>query len=134
MKNELKFIINEEKRTVVAIATECELDALKLILKGDHPTHILSTLTDNIHCDCVAEDTFVVDETLLMPYSFSAKAKCHPEDTFDVAEGKRIAIKRLHKKYNKAKKKILSDYLAKINYFAANLEREIAKVDYKINK
>lgn len=134
MKNELKFIINEEKRTVVAIATECELDAMKIIFKCDHPTHILSTVTENIHCDCVEEDVFVVDEKLLMPYSFSAKAKCHPEDTFDVEEGKRIAIKRLHKKYNKAKKKILTDYLAKINYFAENLEREIGKVDYKINK
>ncbi len=38
----------------------------------------------------------------IMPYSYTATARCMPGDEYDFETGKRIAIKKLSEKYNKA--------------------------------
>ena len=38
----------------------------------------------------------------IMPYSYTAVARCMPGDEYDFETGKRIAIKKLSEKYNRA--------------------------------
>lgn len=42
-------------------------------------------------------------ELALMKDIFSGKSKCHEDDNFDEAEGKRVASERMMKKYNSSK-------------------------------
>ena len=139
MNTELKYIVNEEKRTVVAIATGCSYDAYKAIFKADNNAGILQTLSPEVEvipgcCECATQEIVSVDSTYLMPDTIVGVAKCHPEDEFSFEEGRKVAIKKMHKRYNKEKMNVLKAYAKRVQRFSDNLAVEMAKTEAKINK
>ena len=83
----MKFFVNEEKRTVVAIVDKCLSDFRNRISKNPF-FEIL----------CVADD-YKGGEWTFMNESYKGIAKCHPNDVFDVEIGKEIAKNRALRKY-----------------------------------
>lgn len=128
---EPKFIINKEKGVVVAIMNGCKTDAIDEILKCNANAHILFTIFNK---NLVETDNLMVDERLFLPDTFVGVAHCHPEDEFNETVGKRIAVKKLHKSYNKAKKNVIKDFKVKTERFLENLEKSLNKIETKINK
>ena len=86
MRNELQYVINEEKKTVTCIAWDCENDLIEYLLKKSSDSFTLDTLVQNY-------------EKLLLNHKYVGTAKCSPEDTFDVEIGKKIARAKMREKY-----------------------------------
>lgn len=85
MNFDVQYFVNEEKKVVVAKMVGCSGGlACDMCRKGFPPI-----------------PNFEINDT------FIGKAKCSPDDTFDVETGKKIAFKRAYKKYVAAKKKAL---------------------------
>ena len=98
----IKYIINEEKKVVVA---KFEKD-----YKGAKDKYVWKKLIA-AHIDNVLR---IIDNVLDETSSFYSVAKCAPGDTFDVKKGKELAKKRLLKKYYRAQKKIVQYYVNRI--------------------
>lgn len=98
MRDELQYIINEEKRTVTCIAWDCENDLIEHLLKKSSDSFTLDTLVHNY-------------ETLLLKHKYVGTAKCSPEDTFDVEIGKKIARAKMREKYTRDKLKGINKFL-----------------------
>lgn len=124
MNTNIKFVVNEEKRTVVAIANDCSCDVVRELEKADNSSHIL--LTTPIMFD--------MDERMLILDTFIGVAKCHPNDVFSAKEGKKVAARKMHKAYNKAKRNAMKAYMTRLSRFLENLEKSTEKVEYRINK
>lgn len=107
MKNELDFVINKDKRTITCIATECEFDVLKDLSKllASYPANVKSL----IYKDIVDTDELIIKD------KFVGTAKCSPFDAWNEDYGKKLAIKKMRYKYNKAKFNVMSKYLTKLN-------------------
>lgn len=129
MNPDVKIIVNEEKRTVVAIATDCTADAMNELLKCDSNAHVLLAIN-------VGNDTGrpLISDSILLPDTFVGVAHCHPDDEFDIAVGRRIALRKMHKSYNKAKRNVLKDFSLKVSRFSENLNRSLDKLNSKIEK
>lgn len=110
--NRVHFQVFPESGVVKATIRNCRLDAIE--------TFNNKFLAHSTSCLYMGVDK--MDERYLMPHSFSAIAKCSPEDEFDVERGKLIAISRLSEKYEKALNKRLARYLM-------NLDKSLAKMD-----
>lgn len=84
------YEVNEQARTVKAIISGTEEDCFRTVQK-------------------VLGSKYAVDGRIKaackMPNVFEGVAKCHPDDTFDVDIGKRIALSRLLKWYHRARRK-----------------------------
>lgn len=98
MRDELQYIINEEKRTVTCIAWDCENDLIEHLLKKSSDSFTLDTLVHNY-------------ETLLLKHKYVGTAKCSPEDTFDVEIGKKIARAKMREKYTRDKFKAIDNFM-----------------------
>lgn len=107
----MKFFVNEEKRTVVAIVDECLSDFRNRISKNPF-FRILYVVDD-----------YKGGEWTFMNESYKGIAKCHPNDVFDVEIGKEIAKNRALRKY-------YSDLRLKYSRFFDMLD-EIADVEDK---
>ena len=105
---DVQYFVNEEKKTVVAkivgAAFDIKCDLCKL---GYHdvPT--------------VIQDDFV------------GKAKCNPDDVFDIEKGKKIAFKRAYAKYSRAKSRELTHFK---NWLTENNDKFISTIDKLIAK
>jgi hypothetical protein len=61
----------------------------------------------------------------------TAKAKCHPDDTFDKVKGERLARSRAqYKNYTKAQKLIMNLYTREVDEYLGDLDR-ITELIYK---
>ena len=78
------------KAKVIARLDNCSMDAYNILRKR------LPDYMDIKSC------------AVMMPNSFKAVAKCHPDDEFDVEKGMTLAKKRVIDKYNAAMTKILT--------------------------
>lgn len=88
--HEVYFYCNEENRIVKATIKNCDDDGFEA-LKNDFGLNIdhgLFTYTANRHLEKVE-----------LPRVMSCIAHCHPDDEFNEELGKRIAYKKLRKKY-----------------------------------
>lgn len=83
------YFVNEEKKIVVCKLENCAGSLLCDLCEQSYPHHP----------DLIIADTFV------------GKAKCAPEDTFDVELGKKIARERAIAKLFRAKLKTLSRFM-----------------------
>jgi hypothetical protein len=79
----IKYFINEEKRQVIGLLEGTQWDAYNKISKMIRDTDF-----------CVAPS-----DKYMMPNEFRAVVQCDPADEFNVAEGKRIAKKRILDRY-----------------------------------
>ena len=98
MRNELQYVINEEKRTVTCIAWDCTDDLIKHLLKKSFDGFSLDALIRNYGM-------------LLLNHKYVGTAKCSPEDTFDVEIGKKISRSKMREKYTRDKLKRIDNFL-----------------------
>lgn len=97
-RGKTKYIVNEEKRSVIAFRTNVNNDVIKKFFRSSSN----SPNYDFIKC-------------LLLPDKLSAEAKCHPDDVWDVEVGKHIARERLSRMYRKLAANACTKYLEKIS-------------------
>ena len=128
---EIKFITNEEKGIVVAIAEGCRTDAIDEILKCNANAHVLFTIFNKNMTDGI---DLMVDERLFIKDTFVGVARCHPDDVFSEATGRRIACKKLHKAYNKAKYNTIKTFAKRLSRLSENINYSMQKIEDKINK
>lgn len=112
MKNERVTYQVFSSGVIKATIKDCRLDAIN-VLNDKFIAHSTS-------CLYVGANKF--DDRYLMPYSFTAIAKCSPEDEFDVERGKQIALSRLSEKYEKSLNKRLARFML-------NLDKSLQKMD-----
>lgn len=124
---EIKYIVNEEKRTVVAVAIGCERDALDEILKSDYTAKVLLAINFGD-----MNNVPIIDKELILPDKFIGVAHCHPEDEFDFEVGKKIATRKLHKSYNKAKRNVVKNFANRVNRLSENLDITLNKINKRI--
>lgn len=79
----MRYVVNEEKRTVVAIMEGCKYDLLEFFRK-------------NLSSAC---STALFDESLMLKDKYIGIAKCMPGDEFNVVIGKNIASIRAKEAY-----------------------------------
>lgn len=110
----IKYIVKEESKVVVAIIDDCALDAVQKILKRMPRT------------DYNEDDTKLFNkldlEEAIMPKKFTAVVKCHEEDVFDEATGKKIAAKRVKEKYHNCLKRTVNNWVEKQRKKLNNIE------------
>ena len=87
--HEVAFYVDEPHRTVGAVIKNCARD-VDIELFSDHGISITVVSSG---------PDIKTPDAILLPNIMKAKAKCSPEDEFDVEIGKKIAYKRLRKKY-----------------------------------
>lgn len=74
---------------------------------------VLGKTLDNVDVDCligVWEKDRIVDKVLSTVSCFSGKARLNPEDVFDEEIGKRVAIRDLNRRFDKAKVRVLKEF------------------------
>ena len=91
----IKYFVNEEKRQVIGLLSNCRYDAMRKIDK---------ILDGTDFCCCY-------NEKYLMPSEFRTVVTCDPRDEFNVEIGKKIAKKRLLDNYYKALDKRVGKFL-----------------------
>lgn len=102
MQDQLKYYVNEEKKTVICVAEDCEYDLLEELC----PKFSSFSLNDK-HIVSQSISSEAVD--LFIDNKFTGKAKCDDSDIFDIEKGKTIARNKMRMKYNLAKlKKLIS--------------------------
>lgn len=124
MRDDLIYYVDEAKRTIACVATECEYDLITELIKEFN--------------DSKKEDKFLLanllsmyEEELMLDYKYIGKAYCDINDEFDVEIGRTIARQKMREKYNKAKanrmerfcetiQKILSGSINKMNFYRNN--------------
>ena len=89
--NKVKFLVDENNRVVVATIKHIRHDAIH-----EFNNKFLIHAGSDFYFDIGSDKC----QKFLMPYSLKAIAHCHPDDTFDVEKGKKIALDRLIDKYH----------------------------------
>lgn len=79
----IKYFVNEEKRQVIGVLSNCQWDAIRKIDK---------MIADTEFCFCPGEK-------YMMPSEFRAVVQCDERDEFDTEVGKRIAKERILDRY-----------------------------------
>ena len=119
----IKYIVNKEKRTVVAmikLTDDCE-DSLPTFKNSQYIfDNLWSALKDIKHnrADFWGREYRAKSYKMYFPKYMSAKAKCSPDDEWDEEYGKQLARQRLTEKihnYRSNSYKIISNLIKKIN-------------------
>ena len=117
----ITYRVDEANRVVVAFMHETEYIALDYIVDFGSPykegVFIAPLLTDENRA------------YLIMDSSYSARARCHPEDKFDVEEGKTIARKKLLRNVHKAFSKRLRRYAKHLEETRAMLVESLDNIE-----
>ena len=109
-KNDVTYYVDEENSVIVCKLTGCAFIA-----------------ADRIKKYCMNDPDDYRVETLMQD-SFIGKAKCAPEDDFNIEIGKQIALKRAKAKRKKAINRV-------IERFRKSLEHDLSMVDmYLLSK
>jgi len=105
----IKYDVIESRGKVVAFLNNCQDDAYN-VLRKRLPSYI------SIDKDAVK-----------MRSVFRASASCHPDDVFDVEQGKAIAKARAIRKYNAAMSKVLDKFAWEVDNYLDYLD---TRIDY----
>ncbi len=103
--------VNYEKHRVTAVAFGC--DDLALYSCSDH-LYSLSFIEFEEECLLIKQ--------LYMPFSYTARASCHPADRFDPEIGTTIAVTRLKNKLERAVKRRQKLLAKELRRIVASLE------------
>lgn len=111
-----RYFIDEEKKVVVCKLTNCAGSLICDMCHKDWPAHPAMEIADE----------------------FVGKAKLHPDDTFDIEKGKKIALRRATAKLAKAKARALQDFLegqlAYVGALTADANKLLKRYEYNIDK
>lgn len=83
-KSKIRYYIDEEKRTVVAVMDDCEYDAIDVLQK--------------MGICSITHDSYNLNKFMMNPI-YRGKAKCALVDEWDEEEGMRIARNRMLENY-----------------------------------
>lgn len=134
MKDNLIYYVDEAKRTVACVATECEYDLVAELIKEFNDSKkenkfLLGTLLS------------IYEDDLILDYKYIGKAYCDINDEFDVEIGRKIARQKMRKKYNTAKANRMENFYRKLHIILNGTENRlnfyknnIEKYDSLINK
>ena len=109
----IKYEVNVAERTVTATISGCQ-DDVKNRLSKNIPSKVFE-----------AKD---VQKAMRISESYTAKAKCHPEDTYDEEVGKSVAKAKLLNKYNAARVKALNRVEVVLDRYPAVVSKETQRV------
>jgi hypothetical protein len=101
----IKYVVLEDKKTVIAILENTRLDGINKINKV-------------MGVDAGTSPFYVSHSKYLMPNIFKATVVCDPRDEWNVEEGKKFAKKKVLKNYYKSLDKrmdMFRDDLGKLN-------------------
>lgn len=119
----ITYHVDEANRVVVAFMYDTEYIALDYILEHASPYKEKVFITPLFaECD---EDTAY----LMMSSSYSARARCHPEDEFDVEVGKSLARKKLLQNVHRAFSKRLRRYAKHLDETRAMLVENLDHIE-----
>lgn len=104
-----KYFVNKEKGVVVCKLEDC-----------------FDSVIYDMH-----QKGWPFDENLEIPNTFTGKAKCSPEDTFNEDIGKRIALNRALIKLNTAKRRMLNSFITEAKKVHVMLENDVQKLTDK---
>ena len=90
----IKYYVNEEKRQVIGVLSNCRWDAVRKIDK---------MIRDTDFC-------FVPSDRYMMPSEYRSVVQCDPRDEFSVEEGKKKAKERILNRYYPALDKRVSKF------------------------
>lgn len=124
MDHELKYFINEKKKTVTCKATNCQYDLYKILDK-----RVSSEKTDMK----IIFSKFVEDYSFLLNDTYTGTAKCMNGDTFDIEKGKKIARAKMREKYAVDKRNILLKFIFKTEKFLDILNNVIDVEEEKMD-
>lgn len=88
--SKIHYVIDKTNKTVIAVMLDAETEVLQEM------THLGLPIK--------------YPQNYLLKVCYQGKAKCAPEDMFNIEVGKTIARARLLKKYYKDKERVLADY------------------------
>nr|DAU04407.1 MAG TPA: hypothetical protein [Inoviridae sp.] len=74
---------------------------------------VLGKTLDNVDVDDLLgrwERYEIVDKVINSTVCFSGKARLYPTDVFDVEVGKRVAVRDLNRRFDKAKTRVLKEF------------------------
>ena len=95
---EIRYVINEEKRTVVAILTVPQTEIC------DEVCNIMNKNSSRFFL----VPSILATDAMLLTGVYRGKAKAHPDDQWDVEEGKKWARIRARRLYMQDRKRIIS--------------------------
>lgn len=129
----ISYTCDRRNGVVKSEITDCQGDAIIKILKalniqkGEVPLYINCDGED--WCLGYYEDVNIPRNlsVAIMKNSFSGKAKCHHQDSFDIKEGKKYAKSRMMKKYNHSKDRAIRRFYNQMQKDTERIEALISK-------
>lgn len=122
----IKYVIDEEKRTVVCYMTNCRYDALDALRQ-------IGALC-MIAIPTMGCKPFFNPNKLLINDVYRGKAKCHPDDEWDVKRGKQIARNRMLHTYYAARFRRLAYIEGKIRELYDMIKDKVDYCDTRVTK
>ncbi len=118
-KSKIRYYIDEEKRTVVAVMDDCEYDAIDVLEKMG---------ISNIN-----HDGYNMDKFMMNPI-YRGKAKCSPDDEWDEEYGMALARNRMLENYYRSRALALMKAETIIQNILEEIGSRIDYADYRCNK
>lgn len=112
----IKYDVNTENRTVTATITGCSEDVVRRI----------SRVNNTVMSNPAVKKAATIGDT------FSAVAKCHPDDEFNEDTGKEVAKRKLLDKYHTARAKACNRVEVAVNKVAGDVERTASNETQRI--
>lgn len=107
-KTRVNYIVDDKNRIVVAEIDGCRYDAI-----NELNNRFIPNVTSGIHVEWDFGN-----RKFMMKDKYRAVAKCHEEDTWDEAFGKRVACAKLTDVYHRSMNKRLNLFVAKFSRIA----------------
>ena len=135
----IKYFVNKEKRTVVAMFEK----GFVLTDNGVWKKYIANHICKTIDKTKGGNDLYLNDKNIYYKFiedaikqndSYCGIAKCADTDTFDVEKGKELAKKRLLKKYYNTQERALLNIIHAMNSVQQVLFRDYHKSKNKAGK
>lgn len=111
-RNDCKFYVDEENRTVVCVIPRTRAMVLRFISEN-------FGFSDIDIANCPYGTKFL--DSLELPESFKGKAVCSPDDEWDVETGMLIAFAR-------AKNKLYTSFFKRANLFVQAIDRRLGDI------
>lgn len=118
-KSKIRYYIDEEKQTVVAVMDDCEYDAIDVLQKMG---------IRNISYDGYNMNKFMMNPT------YRGKAKCSPEDEWDEEYGMTLARNRMLENYYRSRAIALMKAETVLQNILDEIGSRIDYADYRCSK
>lgn len=117
-KSKIRYYIDEEKRTVVAVMDDCEYDAIDVLQK--------------MGIRKITHDGYNMDK-LMMNTSYRGKAKCSPDDEWDEEYGMALARNRMLANYYRGRAMALMKAETVLQSILEEIGSRIDYADFRFN-